>query len=113
MTKNECIRFLVLYGEGNQVFSCEEKRDIIELLTGKSHLMIDRDDIIEAFRYDTEFNDMDLYHQFSEDDKKELVFRALPDNDTLEQKVNELFDIWEEFGEEGLEDTTIQRKVNG
>ncbi len=113
MTKNECIRFLVLYGEGNQVFSCEEKRDIIEVLTGKSHLMIDRDDIIETLRYDRQFNDCEIYNQFSEDDKKEAVFGFLPNNDTLEQKVNELFDIWEEFGEEGLEDTTIQRKVNG
>ncbi len=40
-----------------------------------------RDEIIQAFRDDNETDERELYNQFSEDDKLEMLFKLCPDRD--------------------------------
>jgi hypothetical protein len=53
-----------------------------------------RDDIMEAFRDDKENGEFELYHEFSDCDKEELMFAICPDSDNLERGLRLILELW-------------------
>ncbi len=79
-------------------------------------MKLTRNEIMEAFReeYKDPSLDFDLYHQFSECDKQELMEMLCPANDDFQTILGLVFEAWNNFPYEAFEDlkSNIEETVN-